>query len=105
MIKSAINKFLVWLNTPRCIEIPVFGESKDYKLYDDLYKQKETLERRKQRLIERAGALFVQQFYMQHGYLPSEEVVKLNAVNMYWESKQAGNINEFNELVRNDEAA
>ena len=100
MIKTAINNFLIWLNTPREIDIPLFGESKDAALYDDLYKQKELLERRKQRLLNMAAQGITKEVFDRTGLLITDLQAQLLAINDYNEAKRSGYINELNELTK-----
>lgn len=100
MIKTAINNFLIWLNTPREIDIPVFGESPDSRLYDDLYKQKELLERRKQRLLNMAAQEITKQVFDKTGLLITDLQAQLLAINDYNDAKTKGYITELNELIK-----
>lgn len=104
-MKNIIKNFLIWLNTPRCIDIPVFGESKDAELYDDLYRQKERLERRKQRLISQVMPDIQIEALRAKGYLLPPSEAWLKATVAFETAKENGLINEFNELVRPKEAS
>ena len=102
MIKQAINNFMIWLNTPREIDIPVFGESKDAALYDELYKQKETLERRKEQCLQDAYNFFCARCLKEDGVLPPKEAAEIEAQKMFDDARAKGLINEFNKYVINE---
>lgn len=100
MIKTAINNFLIWLNTPREIDIPVFGESPDAALYEDLRKQQKYLETNENNLIKKALDHVYSTSLIQNGYLPSESQATGEARAIYIDAKERGFINDFNEIVK-----
>ena len=93
---------MIWLNTPREIDRPVFGESPDSRLYDDLYKQKETLERRKEQCLQDAYNFFCARCLKENGILPPKEAAEIEAQKMFDDAKAKGLINEFNQYVINE---
>lgn len=99
-MKTIINNFLIWLNTPRCIDIPIGGKSPDAELYDDFYKQKKRLEENASDIFKRALDHVYSAHLIQHGYLQSPQQAVREAREIYENAKENGFINEFNELVR-----
>ena len=100
MIKTAINNFLIWLNTPREIDIPLFGKSPDAELYADLKKQQEYLETNENNLIKKALDHAYSTHLLQYGYIQSPQQAIREAKAIYENAKENGLINDFNELVK-----
>lgn len=100
MIKKVINNFMIWLNTPHCIDIPWFGESPDAELYEDLRKQQKYLETNESNLIKKALDHVYSTSLIRNGYLPSEAQAIKEAQAIYLDAKERGLINDFNELVK-----
>ena len=99
MIKKVINNFMIWLNTPHCIDIPWFGESKDAALYDDLYKQRDSLLLRRQRCLNDAYNHFCAKHLKEEGILPLHHEAVIEAHKMFENAKAQGLIDPLNRYV------
>lgn len=96
MIKNAVINFLIWLNTPRCLEIPTFSESKDAELYDDLNERIKVLETRKNLIFQQIEEFVVKDFVQRYGYIPSQQYISAESQKHYNGCKEIGYIDEFN---------
>ena len=100
MIKTAINNFLIWLNTPREIDIPCLSDSPDAQLYDDLYRQKERLESRKRRLLNMSAEHIKEEVFKKTGLILTEQQAMHMAMKDFCMAKSCGFVNELNELTK-----
>ncbi len=97
---NLLKSILIWLNTPRSVDIPVFTESKDADLYDELRKRQALLNDRKCKLIENAAAFVRSEYLRVYNYMPADLLVYAEAAAMFRDAKEKGLINDFNEPVR-----
>ena len=87
MIKQAINNFLIWLNTPREIDLPWFGESPDAELYDDLNRQRARLAAREAMILVKLKNYIFNTAVLEEGYFISEQQTELRARQLLNEAK------------------
>ena len=99
MIKKVINNFMIWLNTPHCIDIPWFGESPDAELYAELYKQKDLLAYRRKVCLEDAYSYYCAKHLKEEGILPHRQIATVEAHKMFERSKAEGKIDELYRYV------
>ena len=102
-MKKIIKNFLIWLNTPRCIDIPVFSESKDAELYDELRLQANRLAERKAMLLQKAEDYVYSTALLQEGYILSPQEARFRAELMVEDSKARGFIDNLNNIVKPSE--
>lgn len=98
-MKTAINKLLIWLNTPREIDLPWFGENTDAQLYDDFNRQKTKLAEREAMILAKLKSYVFNTAVLEEGYFISEQQAELRARQLLNEAKADGRINGLNELV------
>lgn len=99
MIKKVINNFMIWLNTPHCIDVPWFGESEDSALYDELYKQRDTLAQRRKLCLEDAYNIYCANYLQEEGVLPLHNEAVIEAHKMFERAKAIGTIDQLNRYV------
>ena len=102
-MKKIINKILIWLNTPRCIDIPIFSESRDAALYDELRAQSNQLAERKAMLLQKAEDYVYSTALLQEGYILSPREARFRAELMIEDAKARGFIDDLNNFVKHSE--
>lgn len=101
---NILKRILIWLNTPRSVDVPIFSDSKDADLYDELRRQQALLSSRKSALMDSAADFIRAEFLRKNNYIPSDNLVNSEAAAMFCEAEEQGLITELYELVCPKEA-